>query len=435
MSNSLSRVISVNPETLKVEYEDGGSIYTLSAKYGCSPFHMGEVLRRCGIVLRRSGTSPLAASIRDDVCYRYQSGESTNKIAAALGIGKTSAKRVLREAGIACRSLRESHERYQFDREEAIRRYLAGERPSKIAKDMGISPQVMDGTLTNWRVKRRTREEATAIRRYVVCDSAFANMAGDAVQRYWAGFLAADGCVSDNGNIYLSLQAGDHEHVVAFQSFLQTLAPVHVRLSHANGRSFPQSCIRVISRKIAADLASVGITPRKSYTMKCSEEMENDPSWWRGVVDGDGTVKIYEKTIVCNLCGSPFLMQQFNAFVKKVAPWFRGKVHGKGDGAYRVTTKGTVAVSLIRAMYGDPQSVALSRKMAVAQEIIRRTSPGGDLERFGNNASLCRSYAGITVEHLRDLYAQYGQWGMVARHLGIGAQHICKIRRRLGLLI
>ncbi len=42
----------------------------------------------------------------------------------------------------------------------------------------------------------------------------------DAQAWYWMGFLGADGCVSDQGMVYLRLQERDRAHVEALRTFV-----------------------------------------------------------------------------------------------------------------------------------------------------------------------------------------------------------------------
>ena len=73
---------------------------------------------------------------------------------------------------------------------------------------------------------------------------------------YWAGFLAADGNVSDRNTITLSLKSGDALHVEKFQRFLSTASPVK--------RYKKSAILRITSKELSKSLSVFNIVPRKN---------------------------------------------------------------------------------------------------------------------------------------------------------------------------
>lgn len=106
---------------------------------------------------------------------------------------------------------------------------------------------------------------------------------------YWVGFLAADGCVSDEANVQLRLAACDLSHIEALRAYVGAGAPGSAagRISGPHKGSYR---LTIRSRRIADDLAELGaIKPRKSlsYTPTARAAVQTD--FWLGMLDGDGT--------------------------------------------------------------------------------------------------------------------------------------------------
>ena len=115
---------------------------------------------------------------------------------------------------------------------------------------------------------------------------------------YWAGFIAADGCVLEKGKRYahilkICLSIKDLEHLKLFRENIKS----NNRIFYGENKSpksnnITEHCyISICSRKICEDLENFNIVPRKTLIFKM-------PSWLvehklahhflRGYIDGDG---------------------------------------------------------------------------------------------------------------------------------------------------
>lgn len=125
---------------------------------------------------------------------------------------------------------------------------------------------------------------------------------------YWAGFIAADGCVGIHGNgeiincLGVALARKDRKHLELFGEQIQTTAPVGDYLVKNSERN-PEwndtwkSEIKITSPKICADLVRFDIVPRKSNILTFPEWMKTHPlkhHFIRGYNDGDGSFYIGE---------------------------------------------------------------------------------------------------------------------------------------------
>jgi len=102
---------------------------------------------------------------------------------------------------------------------------------------------------------------------------------------YWAGFIAADGCLYKNG-LSINLQIGDIEHLCKFKKSLNFTGNV------GDLRPKREAClIRINSKKIINDLIqNFNIIPKKSLTLKPPTKLPNNMihHFIRGFLDGDG---------------------------------------------------------------------------------------------------------------------------------------------------
>jgi hypothetical protein len=188
---------------------------------------------------------------------------------------------------------------------------------------------------------------------------------------YWAGFLMADGCVH-KGNVSMGLQERDVSHVESFRSFLKSTHAI----SRHPGQGMSTSAIvsfTVKSNRIAHALAGFGVVPRKTHIAEV-KRLEKDKHFWRGVIDGDGTVTLIQwrtgrTSPLVILCGaSTSLLQQFADFVRGVVPGAVANVT-RSHSCYNVRISGTKAIELIRHLYVGA-TVYLERKYATAAKIL-----------------------------------------------------------------
>lgn len=113
---------------------------------------------------------------------------------------------------------------------------------------------------------------------------------------YWIGFLATDGCVSENSRISLSLNYDDRDCV---DLLAKTLGVPHFTkerfVTHdgslAKNKTSHRYGLRFTSQRMAADLARENIVPRKTKSLVVSPCSEHFPvGYLRGFLDGDGSV-------------------------------------------------------------------------------------------------------------------------------------------------
>jgi hypothetical protein len=280
-------------------------------------------------------------------------------------------------------------------------RYGRGETIHQIADRCGISVGAVRNALRDSGTKMRRPGKATNVR-----DDAFDAITPES--SYWAGFLMADGCISDSRKhkrIVLNLHEQDADHVRAFQKFVGS---THVFSRGVTRAGCSHVSIRFTSDRMVGALAKFGIVPRKSLTAEVIG-LESNRDFWRGVIDGDGCLVARAKgdghpRIL--LVGSSRLVDQFRDFTRTVCPESKAAVRPLKRVA-QLSFGGYPAYVITRALY-ENCTVALPRKLAIAREIIGRPL-----------VNRMRKWCGFTLEHFESLYREYGSWAEVARSIGI----------------
>ncbi len=144
---------------------------------------------------------------------------------------------------------------------------------------------------------------------------------------YYAGFLAADGCLKLSHGKYkeicLALASADGEEVRKFSKAIKHDGQVRdykINQYDKNGRQLSKCVLNIRSNEIFDDLGRFGLTPRKSLTYQMPEWLPQHPlfhHFLRGYFDGDGGVWVVTprgnrtiKQVYTGICGTKEFLEQ-----------------------------------------------------------------------------------------------------------------------------
>lgn len=182
---------------------------------------------------------------------------------------------------------------------------------------------------------------------------------------YWAGFIAADGCVTDENEVKIALQKSDYRHLEKFSDFCKS--EHSIRLYDKENKAVTG----FTSKQICKKLNLLGIVPRKSLILQPSELCLKSKDFWRGMVDGDGGVYFGNgkyKYPQIMLCGSYGSVKGFEDYVKQICATKASTV--KSGSIYRFSSAGKYAVEIIKHLYGGDPVYFLDRKYETAKIIM-----------------------------------------------------------------
>lgn len=286
-----------------------------------------QLLKRCGVRPRQNHLRGRAQAIRDHyIRYLYAKGYSTPRIGRALDCVPSTIFVRMREIGMPLRTMSEAN--------------------------------------------------ANNCRKYFPDESVFDRRGGEA--SYWGGFLLADGAIC-GPTLHLALMATDIEHIRKLRRFLGLGNDCPIRV-HSNSRGFGVNDIAkfsVRSQRIVSALAKFGVVPRKTHIASVPLALRNDRDFWRGLVDGDGWVRMENRAPYANkpqigLCGTLDICEQFSALCLRVN--MRKACVKRNGKIWTAELNGFWAVPILRWLY-ERNSVALDRKNVRAQWIIARSWP------------------------------------------------------------
>jgi hypothetical protein len=237
---------------------------------------------------------------------------------------------------------------------------------------------------------------------------------------YWIGFLFADGSVIKQQKgapqVQLRLSEVDRVHLEKFRHFLDS--------THAIGTSPPgnfggyqsraSARYTVSSRRLAGRLLEMG-----RYEGPIAPELTTSRHFWRGVVDGDGSIFILKTGYSSiNLVGSQRLLEAFLQFLteRNLSGRMTIRPHKSIHG---LSTAGYLAELIIDELYRNA-TTALDRKAAAAAPIIesvraRRIQIANDVDELRR-----RYEAGATLVEL-------------GRHYGVSNVTILYRMRKAGI--
>jgi hypothetical protein len=97
--------------------------------------------------------------------------------------------------------------------------------------------------------------------------------------------------------------------------------------------------------------------------------LQNNPHFWRGVIDGDGCLSFTRKGFCSlNLSGAQPLLEQFAEFIHEIIPGYLPRVRPT-QSIYAVVIGGQYAYQIIHHLYAGAH-VALPRKLFLARSIL-----------------------------------------------------------------
>lgn len=280
-----------------------------------------------------------------------------------LNTSRTTLRRVLQRHDVPLREPKKGRRPVSVtlaEGEAIAKAYSAGLSQEQLAARVPCSTTRIARILKSQGIDRRTSLEAHA-RRYELNHDAFAHVTPESA--YWMAFAMADGCIVRGNTLQISLHTDNGVHLKRLCRFVG--CPERP-LSRSRG----MSVLRLHSKRLVADLVRRGIVARKSWGTSASDELNDEPSFWLGMIDGDGSI-IFTRAPAVVLCGCLGLMVQYQAFLEeRVLDGRRPAIVRRNtDGLRFVSVEGRSAQRLLELLY-DSSPVALDRKRRLAERAL-----------------------------------------------------------------
>lgn len=414
-------------EEVKEKYTRGLGLEEIAKQYGVSKEPIRKRLISMGVKLRKNTCpSKLTDAQGKEILSRYAEGESSKELAVAFNIGTATVIRYIHKYGgnaehcksdqISDQIIQDYHaglnynqlaSKYKLSRDQiryclvknniplvykkpnklsneqahsVVLRYSAGESAPLISKDFSINPTSVTRYVRLAGVPVRDSSESKA-RLYTVNEHAFDTLTDEAA--YWAGMLITDGCITNSKRrqpaLCLELQSNDRAHLSKFLTFLGSNQPVRDYTRNKRGKQLFSSVMSIHSRILAQKLTEYGIVPRKTFKAYAVSVLETNVHFWRGCIDGDGSlhIKSSSKNSQCvpviYLCGTKQLVTQFLSFISQQISTTVSITTDKN--IWRITFTGKVAEKVISLLY-TAAPISLDRKQHRANRILEIAANG-----------------------------------------------------------
>ncbi len=194
----------------------------------------------------------------------------------------------------------------------------------------------------------------------------------NSVSAYWAGFIAADGVLSNRDkNLSIALNKRDVKHLYKFIKAVKSNA--HVGCIKSNNSAH----VNLYSKPLYNSLLKLGITPNKSLTIKYVKiPLSLMPHFIRGTFDGDGWISGKKVThIQFGIAGNRPFLQQIQDILIKRCHINRVKLYplSQGGKAYKLQYTGSQIFRILNFLYKKSSyQIRLDRKYQKMLELKRK---------------------------------------------------------------
>ncbi len=273
---------------------------------------------------------------------------------------------------------------------EALHKYYIDGYPmALLAQLTGISLASISNNFKNlgfytYGPARRTEFASTPNRKYALDADALSEPSRE-LTAYVLGFTWADGTLiySSSSKAYQGLRfvlkASDSDHLKFLRAFFGSTSPIQFFPSSIQkcGSRFRQCRLALYSRDLANQLLSYGFHLRKGGKSNVAPPAvirQNEIAFWRGMVDGDGSIRRDKRPRfplsgwTIELAATHVTASLFKRFILTHVP--DAKVDFRKNGIsecnYKVSVSGPHAIQVINLLY-PANRVALARKGRLAK--------------------------------------------------------------------
>jgi transposase len=358
-----------NKQYMLRRHQEGASLRGIGREIGRPDITVRRTLEAMGVVLGPPKTTNRRSSPETEalVVRLYGEGCTWQQIIGQSGVTSVTVSKILGRNG------------HQFDRrsdadasaEIIATLYQAGRSTRAIGEMLGHGKSTVNGVIT-----RHGGDMRPGTNPGCEYPDYFDNV-DTPDKAYWLGFIAADGCIvsskihPEGDHLAIRLAAKDKNQLVKLKDAVGAGASVHNIWADSYGKRREYVVLQVRSRRLIEALVTLGLTPRKSATCEPWDgPADLMPHFWRGLVDGDGSLARNgkRKGRVVQLSGSEACVRAFAAWASAICgtnarPRFRANCwHFVAGGRRQVE-------ELIRILYGDAPT-SLDRKQAIADQVL-----------------------------------------------------------------
>ena len=241
--------------------------------------------------------NPKYAKYYEEIIKFYKLGFKPKEISKLLNNELTSIQigKIAYRLGIT--NSNEKRDKYKEIDDKAYEMTQSGISQTQIAKILGVDQQSM--TL---RLKKYYGIKILPDGKKDLSNDYFEEI-NTKEKAYWLGFLFADGYVSTENSLELSVKKQDELNLEKFKNAIMSKHLIQQKKVFLNGKIFHSVRISIKDTKFVSDLKSHGCVNNKSFVVefpKIPKFLYRD--FLEGVFDGDGSCGIYHNYLTCSIC-------------------------------------------------------------------------------------------------------------------------------------
>ncbi len=264
-----------------------------------------------------------------------------------------------------------------IDKSEIIKKYKELNSLQKLGEFYGISGEGLRAYIPQELLVANRMSK-------IACNEAFFSVDNE-LSFYYAGFLAADGCLKLKDGKYKQVQftlaAADGEEVRKFAraiEYASDISDYYTKQCDKYGGQLSRTHLEISSDQIFDDLSRFGLTPRKSLTYQMPEWLPQHQlfhHFLRGYFDGDGGVWIVKprvnrtiKQVYTNICGTKEFLEQVEQVLDEKLSINGSKKQKKiklHTGIYSLNYGGNRAAAALHDYIYRDATVWMERKRAI----------------------------------------------------------------------
>jgi len=247
-------------------------------------------------------------------------------------------------------------------KEEYFKLKNQGYKRKEIAETLGYSESQLKKLITKngWGQKRPTVNNS----------SLFLTLSE--MSCYWAGFIAADGCLKDNGTLSICLNYDDTDHL---RKFKEVMGSTHKITSNTD--KYYRSELSFKHKDVERGLKeNFNITPRKSLTYKAPESLTEPyiKHFLRGYFDGDGCIcetfsnkNSKTASLYCTVTGTKEVID----FYAKHFSNLNGSISKRGNNIHTLKYNTNNSFTLLSYLYSG-SNIYLDRKYFLYKRLVEQ---------------------------------------------------------------
>ena len=358
----------LNIEKIKELHASGMHPADIAKEMRCGAGSVINQLHSLGLTWCRKTPGKLTDEDRANLIEEYKKGQGATTVGRMFNITKRAVYAILNKAGVGTRSVQSRRRPRKMPKTPRV---TPMDIEVKALHEQGLSPPQLAKQLDRYEANIRYslckqglyQVDSPEIKvRQFIKQRSFnvgkgraripkdAGLKHDAFESfteescYWLGFLCADGCVHTKKEygqyrIFLNLKSTDETQLLKLKTFLNTSNKITSHSHDAfesSGKPYHSKGLAWTSTRQGTLLQELGIVPHKEGRF-VPPSLQNSIPYWRGLVDGDGSVYDPHKGKIY-LCGQPAIISAWSTFCENLL----------GKDCLRIETRPTLQVGSIR---------------------------------------------------------------------------------------